>query len=101
MMLLQPSACHQTEKEAVLRGLFFCLIGNSVEFPMRQKSLRQDAHSHVRKISLRDRARRTKSCHAPLMIKGGGVLVSACGLCSLIEEILSENLLHILDKYEI
>ena len=46
------------------------------------KSLRQDAHSHVRKMSLRDRARRAKSCCAPLMIEGVGVLMSACGLCS-------------------
>ncbi len=36
--------------------------------------------SHVRKMSLRDRARRAKSCCAPLMIEGVGVLMSACGL---------------------
>ena len=49
--------------------------------PLRLLRRQVEYVSHVRKMSLRDRARRAKSCCAPLMIEGVGVLMSACGLC--------------------
>ena len=53
--------------------------------PLRLLRRQVEYVSHVRKMSLRDRARRAKSCCDPLMIEGVGVLMSACGLCSSLE----------------
>ena len=50
--------------------------------PLRLLRRQVEYVSHVRKMSLRDRARRAKFCCAPLMIEGVWVLMSACELCS-------------------
>ncbi len=58
-------------------------IGNFSEIPYEIKTLREDAHAAVRKMSpYGDQRRRAKSVKLPSGMRGWGEPKSACGLCS-------------------
>ena len=57
-------------QKSVGMAVFSCRIGNFVSYTI--KMLRKDAHSHVRKMLLCNRARRAK-CSSPSRLRGWGV----------------------------